>query len=341
MTLNTILPESLDTSVSSKLSGFKNVIIGGDFGTNPWQRGISFVSPATDTYQADRWLFQYSGAVVTTINTNADAPTVAQAGYFTNLSHQIQITTADTSIAAGDFCILTQHVEGYNFRPLAQQPFTLSFWVKAYKPGIYCVAFSNSIADRTYVAEYTINQSATWEKKTITVSASPTAGTWNYTNGTGLMVRFTLAAGTNYQTTAGSWNVVTALATANQVNGVDSTSNYFNLALVQLEAGTKATPFEQRSVQQELQLCQRYYETGRFDQRQYLVWGYSATSHCGYAVTKRAGATVTLNVIDTQNVASLAVYHSFVKEFSIQISQTNGFSGGCNTEFYYYANAEL
>jgi len=49
--------------------------------------------------------------------------------------------------------------------------------------------------------------------------------------------------------------------TTNQVNGVDSTANDFKLALIQLEAGSVATEFEQRSIQQELALCQRYYNT--------------------------------------------------------------------------------
>jgi len=45
------------------------------------------------------------------------------------------------------------------------------------------------------------------------------------------------------------------------INLLDSTSNYFQITGIQLEAGTVATPFEGRSYEQDLLLCQRYFET--------------------------------------------------------------------------------
>lgn len=109
------------------------------------------------------------------------------------------------------------------------------------------------------MAEYTINSASTWEVKTITVSASPSAGTWNYTTGIGLYVNFGLACGSTYQTTAGSWQTGSFRGTSNQVNNLATNGNTFQLALVQIEAGSVATPFEIRGVQQEIALCQRYY----------------------------------------------------------------------------------
>jgi hypothetical protein len=73
---------------------------------------------------------------------------------------------------------------------------------------------------------------------------------------------FTLAAGTSYQTTANTWTAGNYLASANQVNALDSTANNFKIALVQLEAGSTATPFEHRPYGIELALCQRYYWKG-------------------------------------------------------------------------------
>jgi hypothetical protein len=165
----------------------------------------------------------------------------------------------DASIAAGDYVAIRQKIEGFNFLPLAQRTMTLSFWVRATKTGTYCVAFVNSAGDRSYVAEYTISSSDTWEFKTVTVTASPSAGTWDYTNGIGLIVYFPLAVGSNFHTTAGSWQTGNFIATSNQVNGVDSTSNDFRLTGLQLEAGSVATDFEYVHFQDQLARCQRYF----------------------------------------------------------------------------------
>ncbi|MBY0525599.1 MAG: hypothetical protein K2R98_19495 [Gemmataceae bacterium] len=238
--------------------GMKNAIINGAM--DIWQRGTSFAAAADASYFADRFRYNKVGAMVHTLSRDTDVPTLAQAGILANYSLKVDCTTVDSSIASTDLARVYQSIEGYNWKSLAQKQVTLSFWVKATKTGVYCVALRNSAADRTYVAEYTVLVTDTWEKKTITISASPSGGTWDYTNGVGLAVVWTLAAGSNFQTTAEAWQSGAYLSTSNQVNACDSTSNYFRLALVQLEAGGIATDFEPRAFGQELALCQRYYE---------------------------------------------------------------------------------
>jgi len=238
----------------------KNLIIGGDYSKNPWQRGTTFTGIATATYCADRVRADYVSTAVTDITKTSDAPTVAQASIYTSDCLKVNVTTADASIAAGDFYTVSQRIEGYNFANIAQRAFTLSFWVKATKTGTYCVSFVNSGTDRSYVAEYTILVTNTWEKKTITVSASPSAGTWDYTNGVGLSVQFALACGSTFQTTANTWQTGNFKGTSNQVNALDTISNVFQLALVQIEAGTVATPFEMKLESEVIGLCQRYFQ---------------------------------------------------------------------------------
>jgi hypothetical protein len=235
----------------------KNAIINGDF--NIWQRGTSFTSVTTNAYSADRWVYGVSGSAVHDISRSTDVPTVAEAGRLFNYSLLLDCTTADASIAAGDYSTIAQRIEGYNWLPLAQRAVTLSFWVKATKTGIYCASLTNGGFDRSCVKEYTINSADTWEKKTLTFPASPSAGTWDYTNGLGAQVIFAIAVGSTYQTTADSWQTGNYFATSSQVNGTDSTSNNFRLCGVQLEAGSVTTELEQRTFQEELALCQRYY----------------------------------------------------------------------------------
>lgn len=237
----------------------KNAIINGDF--NIWQRGTSFVSVADQQYTADRWLYGKTGSMIHSINRSTDVPTVAQAGRAFNYSLLIDCQTIDNSISANDYCIIEQRIEGYSFLPIAQKTLTISFWVKATKVGKYCVYFRNSGFDKVYVAEYTINASETWEFKTLTIPASPAAGSWNYVNGIGLFVGFTLACGSNFQVTPGVWqDNGAAAASSNQVNACDNVANNFYLCGVQLELGSIATDFENRNFHQEVNLCQRYYE---------------------------------------------------------------------------------
>jgi hypothetical protein len=255
-----------NASVSSTYPSFsvgKNAIINGAF--DIWQRGTSFAAIANSAFSADRWRHQDNSEVVHTESRSTDVPTVAQAGVLANYSLLIDCTTADSSIGAAQYAGTSHNVEGYNWRKFAQRDLTLSFWVKATKTGTYCVSFRNSGSDRSYVAEYTVGAAGTWEKKTINIPASPSAGTWDYTTGTGLQIWFTLAVGSDYQTTAGAWTTGNYLGTANHVNACDSTSNDFRLALVQLEVGDVATDFEIVDHALEFWRCMRYYQAGVCD----------------------------------------------------------------------------
>ncbi len=225
-----------------------------------WQRGNTYVSPVSGGYTTvDRFgLALFLGSALFTIRQSNNVPTVANAGIVFNYSLEIDVTTSQSSVGSPEHLQIHYGMEGYDWKYFAQQTFTLSFWVQATKTGTYCVRFSNSNTDRTYIAEYTVNVSDTWEFKTITVPASPSAGTWNYTNGAGLFIEWVLALGGNFGT-AGVWQTGVVVGTANQVNMLDSTSNFFRLTGVRMERGTFATPLQPRPFEEELQRCQRYF----------------------------------------------------------------------------------
>lgn len=240
-----------------QLAGMRNKIINGKMEIA--QRGTSFAAAADGAYTLDRWFNSITGGGVVTVSQQSDVPSSNE---FQN-SLRSAVTTADTSIAAGDYAGLVQHIEGFIIRDLIGRSFTLSFWVRSSKTGTHCISIRNagpSAADRSYVVEYTVSAANTWEFKSVTVSGGLiTAGTWNWTNGIGLRLFFAMAAGTTFQTTAGAWQTGNFLATSNQVNCLDSNTNIFALTGVQLEVGGVATPFEHRSFGAELALCQRYY----------------------------------------------------------------------------------
>ena len=242
------------TAVSA--SGGKNVVINGNF--DIWQRGTSFTAAVNATFSADRYRWGQVGSAVVDLLRSTSVPDNTS-----DFSLQVDVTTADVSIAAGDIYIISYKVEGYDamrfgFGTADAKQLTLSFWVRSAKTGIHCVSFQNAAIDRSYVVEYTVDAADTWEYKTITLTAD-TAGTWLTDNGVGVEISWALAVGTDTQGPANSWNAANDVATSNQVNCLDNAANNFHLARAQLEVGGVATDFERRPFPQELALCQRYY----------------------------------------------------------------------------------
>jgi hypothetical protein len=256
------------------LAGTRNRIINGDMRID--QRAA--IVTTNGAYTVDRWQLGFATTGAMQCAQSSDAPASFSASLL------FDVTTADTSIAAGEYGVLTQYIEGLNTSDLAwgtasAQTATLSFWVKSTTTGTYCVSFRNSGNNRSYVATYSVVSANTWEYKTITVPGD-TSGTWLGTNAVGISILFSFAIGSTFQTTAGSWQAGNFLGTSAQTNLLASTANEIRITGVQLEPGTVATPFERRSYGQELALCQRYYEQiyGVFMNTPiYYPWTYKVT----------------------------------------------------------------
>ena len=223
------------------------------------QRGTSFAAVATNIYILDHWFYNKVGTMVHTITQDTDVPTVVQAGILFTNSLRLNLTTADTAIAATDVATINQPIEGYNFQRIAQRAFSMSFWVKATTAGVYSISFRNAGLDRSYVSNFTISAGSTWEYKTIAVSASPSAGTWNYTNGAGMYMAIVLAAGSSFQTTAGAWQAGSFHSTTSNINGVNTGATDFRITGVQIEPSAIATEYEMLNIEDEISACQRYY----------------------------------------------------------------------------------
>ena len=240
---------------------FKNLIINGDMQVA--QRGSSVTGITAGGYRtADRWVVDYVSAGTWTQTVENDAPT----GSGFRKSLKMLCTTADASPAAGDALGLLQVIEGQNLQQIAKgtssaKELTFSFWVKANVTGTYIVELYDNNNTRAVSKSYTINASATWEKKTITFPAD-TTGAFNNDNAQSLYVTFQLMAGSNFTsgTLATSWASITnANRAVGQVNLAASTNNYWQVTGVQLEIGSTATEFEFLPADVELARCQRYY----------------------------------------------------------------------------------
>lgn len=236
--------------------GNPNMIIGGNFDTNPWARGTNFASAG---FTADRFSTIQSGAGNLAASKIADAPSLAQCGMVVSNCLQVAVGTATTTINAGDFYMLRYKMEGYDWTQIVNRPFTFSVWVKTVAvSGTFCFAFNNSNQGISYIKEVGLT-AGVWQQVVINVPAS-VIGTENYTNGIGLYVDFTVMSGSSFQGTANAWTTQSArFITANQTNGMASTSNNFRFALFKIEPGTQVTPYPYESPQQVLAKCQRYF----------------------------------------------------------------------------------
>ena len=306
--------------------GFKNKIIGGDFSTNPWQRGTNFPAVANGAYTADRLFYEKGGTAVHTASKSADAPSAAQAGLYSGFSHSLLVTTAQTTLAAAEYNILSQRIEGLNSAPLGfgqavVRTVTKSFWVKMAKTGVHCVSFTNAL-NRSYVAEYTIIAANTWEFKSITIPVD-TSGTWNYDNTVGLSVRFALAAGTNYQTTPNTWQAGNFIATANQVNELDTVGNTFKLDLLQLEPGSTASPFDVKDADDVLRQCYRYTRPAKANARFTATAAAQSISTTIAYDTMRAAPTATINIAGSIFNSSATVYGLTATGARLDITSTS------------------
>lgn len=237
---------------------YQSLTIGGNLSDNPWGYGTTLTAVANNQMIANRIRYKKTGTMMHTASQQVDAPTFSQANQVLINSLDLNCTTAQTSLGASDYAAIQYIVEGYDWTKIAQNAFILPIWVKAKLPGIYCAAFSNDGDDHYYIAEYTINAADTWELKVLSVPASPATGTWNYSNGKGLVIKFVLAAGVSLQGVAGAWTTGSAIASANQVNSCATVGNYLRIAKFEMGSANSLSGFTEGSISDVQHKCNRY-----------------------------------------------------------------------------------
>ena len=280
------------------------------------QRGTSFTS---NGYQLDRWTFDESTDGAVTVTQDSTVPS----GQGFGKSIKFDVTTADGTLAANQYCQWTQFFEGQNLQLLkygtsSAENLTLAFWVRSNKTGTYCMRFVKEAGGQTRYEcpiEYSISSADTWEKKIINLS--PTAGSTTFitnsagaivnSNASGYRIAWILASGSNFNSgTNNTWTATSdRLGTTNQVNFLDNTSNELYITGVQLEVGeyTSSTipPFQHESYGDNLYRCLRYYEArGQTVNSEIVTFGQTIANNkciCPLQfVTKRAVPSFSLGV---------------------------------------------
>ena len=236
----------------------KNKLINGACVIDQRNAGASYTPPSgSSSYSLDRWSWFVTQSSKLTTQQSSTAPV----GFVNSL-----LTTSSSAytVGSGDIFELRQFVEGFNTSDLNwgtanAKTVTLSFQVYSSITGTFGGAIRNSDSSRSYDFSYTVSSANTWTSVSITI-AGDTTGTWLTTNGRGMVVGFSMGAGSTYLKSAGSWSAGEYEGVTGQTNLVGTNGATFYITGMQLERGSSATGFEYRQYQQEFALCQRYYE---------------------------------------------------------------------------------
>ena len=306
-TLNSDLQQDLGIS-------FKNRIINGAMVIS--QRGTGSTTVASSGYYScDMWNVSISQASKVSIQQNAGSVTPP-----VGFKNYVGITTVSSyTPAAGDYGTLRTFVEGYNAADLmwgsaSAKTITLSFQVYSSLTGTFGGALQNNAGNRSYPFTYSIPVANTWTTISITI-AGDTTGTWATDNSRGIEVDFNIASGSTYQGTAGAWAAGGYYSATGATNMVATASSTFYLTAVQLEVGTQATTFDNRSYGTELLLCQRYYQA--------LSYADQASVSIGTA-DSASGCQAPINLLQTMRTAPTITLPSAAKTTGTQAFLTSG-----------------
>lgn len=258
----------------SPFSGFKNYIINGNF--DVWQYGTSQTCTfAVFQYgSVDRFCLVNTEATNYTISrVSVDGTEPFSANYF--VRNVVPLNTTNG-------IVFDQHIE--NLKMFSNKTVTLSMWVKGdagKKIGFgyqaqYGTGGTPSTTDSILGKIFILTGS--WQKVVMTTTLPD------------------VITGKTYGTNGNSYlrlSIAFSSGSTTYVPEIFFQSGTFDIAQVQLEEGSVATPFENRPYGLELSLCQRYYEKIEFVNNALAEGGEYFPNH-KYVVTKRTTPTLSL-----------------------------------------------
>jgi hypothetical protein len=240
----------------------RNRIINGHFIVDQ-RNNFAAVTPATTTaYTADRWQLNGNPASKLTIQA-LPASTVFPSG----IAGALAMQTASAYVAgASEIFSIQQGIEfqnmtDFNFGNAGAATITLSFWAFASVAGTYSGSLFNNGGTRSFVFTFALAAS-TWTRITVVVPGD-VAGTWypGSSNSRGMGLSIDLGSGSSLRTAVvASWTAGIFVGASGSVALVANAGAILQLANVQLELGSVATPFDWQSVADTLAACRRYFQ---------------------------------------------------------------------------------
>ena len=283
---------------NSQIGGRRNIIINGAMQVAQRGTSASVSDNSNEGYATvDRFKINFNSGPggVLTASQSTDAPD----GFSTSL--KLDVTTAHTISGTGDRLDLQYFIEGQDLQHLnygssSAENLTLSFYAKAdtFSDKLYISIQTLDGTNNYYFKDFTPTSS--WQRFIITIPKA-TSATIDNDNGAGLRLNWVLGAtasdGASSDLT--DWTTTVSRFKTDVGNILSSTDNNFYITGVQLEVGDfpNGTPFEHRSVGEELALCQRYFEVVEEGMGYSFSSSTKAVINSYFCVTKRDTPTIT------------------------------------------------
>jgi len=204
-------------------------------------------------------------------------------------SHRLTITGTSTNTSA--YCQIQTKLEaqdiagsGWKYKD-PNHSLTCSFWVKCSLAGTYNAQYrADDVGNYFFNRAFTVVAN-TWTKVTHTIPGNASLA-FNNDTGIGLGLVIVPYYGTDYTAGTVSNDTWFTLSSNNYFpdyaqNFMNTSSATFDLTGVQLEVGSKATPFEHRTYADDLAKCQRYYER--------YTWDSTGNQYVGVGVNYQTG----------------------------------------------------
>jgi hypothetical protein len=231
--------------------------------------GGVFANTPNAAFICDRWMWGKVGTMqVSTQQIDAPANTTITGSNMqvTNKVLRITLTTAQASLAAGEYLLFNQNVEGPSVRELINDVTSLSLLVRSSVANLkFTVAINDSngsTVTRSITYLCTLGAANTFTYVTLpNIPVMPSAGQWLKAPGSvGSQVIVCLGAGTTFQSPgAGAWQSANYFGLSTQDNFASkATSSTFDMAFVQLEPGSECTGPIDVAFRDNLFDCQRY-----------------------------------------------------------------------------------
>ena len=246
---------------NSQIGGRRNIVINGGMQVAQRATQVTGLGAADGYHTLDRWNMEIgdTSAGRFTMDQIADGPS----GFANSL--KLTTTTADTSIAAGEFLKLEQRFEGQDLQQLKKgtsdaEKVTVSFYVKGNAAATYTCELED--VDNTRSINQAFAVTTDWTRVILTFAADTSDPLGNDVNNS-LQLNIWLHGGATYSGgtfVSNAWkDIVENTRMAESHTSIfDSDARTFFITGVQMEVGSQATPFEHRSFGEELALCHRY-----------------------------------------------------------------------------------